>query len=141
MTSPFHKPTVVIADDHNGILTVASMLLGGEFDILATVGDGMKAIEAVADLKPDVLVLDIGMPGTNGIQAARQLKQLGFTPKVVFLTVQEDADCVEAACSMGASYVLKPRMYSDLLAAIKEALAGRLFFSIPLHPLGNPKSA
>ena len=141
MASPFHKPTVVIADDHNGILTVASMLLGGEFEILATVGDGMKAIEAVADLKPDVLVLDIGMPGTNGIQAARQLKQLGLTPKVVFLTVQEEADCVEAACSLGASYVLKPRMYSDLLAAIKEALAGRLFFSIPLHPLGHPNSA
>ena len=49
MALPFHKPTVVIADDHNGILTVASMLLGGEFEILATVGDGMKAIEAVAE--------------------------------------------------------------------------------------------
>jgi len=78
------------------------------------------------------------MPGTDGIQAAHQLKRLGSTSKVVFLTVQDDSDYVDAATAMGASYVLKPRMYSDLLTATREALAGRLFFSVPLHPDGAP---
>jgi DNA-binding NarL/FixJ family response regulator len=129
-----YRPTVILADDHTRIVTVASMLLVGEFEIVATVGDGATAVRAVAQLKPDVVVLDIGMPGTDGIQAANQLKELGLTPKVIFLTVQDDYDYVDAACALGASYVLKPRMYSDLLTAIKEALAGRSFFSVPLRP-------
>jgi DNA-binding NarL/FixJ family response regulator len=111
------------------------MLVGSEYDVVATVGDGATAVRAVTELKPDVVILDIGMPGTGGIQAACQLRHLGLSVKVVFLTVQDDADCVDAACAMGASYVLKPRIYSDLMTAIKEALAGRLFFSVPLHPL------
>jgi DNA-binding NarL/FixJ family response regulator len=128
------RPTVILADDHTRILTVASMLLVGEFEIVAAVSDGATAVEAAAKLKPDVVILDIGMPGTGGIQAACQLKERGLTPRVIFLTVQDDADYVDAACAMGASYVLKPRMYSDLLTAIKEALEGRSFFSIPLRP-------
>jgi two-component system response regulator NreC len=133
-----HRPTVIVADDHRGILTVASMLLIGEFEIIATVGDGTSAVEAIAKLKPDVVILDIEMPGTSGIQAAHRLKELGLAAKVVFLTVQDDSDYVAAACAMGASYVLKPRMYSDLLTAMKEAMSGRLFFSVPLHPPGLP---
>jgi DNA-binding NarL/FixJ family response regulator len=131
-----HRPTVIVADDHPGILTVASMLLTGEFEIIATLADGATAVEAIAKLRPDIVILDIEMPGTDGIEAARQLKERGLTAKVIFLTVQDDSDYVDAACAMGASYVLKPRMYSDLLTAIKEAMAGRLFFSVPLHPPG-----
>src|SRR5580704_11474253 len=120
-----HRPTVIVADDHPGILTVASMLLIGEFEIIATLADGATAVEAIARLRPDVVILDIEMPGTDGIEAARQLKELGLAAKVIFLTVQDDSDYVDAACAMGASYVLKPRMYSDLLTAMKEAMAGR----------------
>lgn len=109
------------------------MLLREDFEVVATVGDGAKAVQAVSDLKPDVVVLDIGMPGTDGIQAARRLRDLGATSKVVFLTVQQDDGCVEAANAIGACYVLKARMYSDLSTAIAEALAGRLFCSRPLH--------
>ncbi len=138
MASLIRKPTVVLADDHRPILTVASMLLGGEFEVVATVDDGVKALRAVAHLKPDVVVLDIGMPGTDGIQTAHLIKGLGLAPKLVFLTVQQDADCVEAATSMGASYVLKARMYSDLLTAVEESLAGRSFFSIPLRSSRSP---
>lgn len=134
------KPTVVLADNHGRVLSEVKMLLRDEFDVVASVDDGAKAVQAVAELRPDVVVLDIGMPGTDGIQAAHRLKKLGFAPKVVFLTVQQDSDCVEAAGAMGASYVLKARMYSDLLTAIAEALAGRLFFSKPLHSHGSSKS-
>jgi DNA-binding NarL/FixJ family response regulator len=133
MTSLMNKPTVVLADDHGRILTEVMMLLADKFDVTATVDDGAKAVRAVAHLKPDVVILDIGMPGTDGIQAAHLIKDLGLSPKLVFLTVQQDDDCLEAASAMGASYVLKARMYSDLLTAIEEALAGRAFFSTPLH--------
>jgi DNA-binding NarL/FixJ family response regulator len=141
MASSIRKPTVVLADNHGRVLSEVKMLLRDEFDVVASVDDGAKAVQAVAELRPDVVVLDIGMPGTNGIQAAHQLRELGFTSKLVFLTVQQDADCLEAAGAMGASYVLKARMYSDLLTAIVEALAGRLFFSRPLHSHGSSKSA
>jgi DNA-binding NarL/FixJ family response regulator len=136
MANPMHRPTIVLADDHHGVLTVASMLVETEYHVVATVEDAAAAVRAVAELKPDVVVLDIGMPGTDGIQAANQLRGLGNTAKVVFLTIKDDSDCIEAARAMGASYVLKAHMYSDLLTAINEALAGRLFFSSPLHPLG-----
>lgn len=140
MTSFRRKPTVVLADDHGRVLSEVAMLLRDEYEVVATVDDGAKAVQAVTQLTPDVVVLDIGMPGTNGIQAARRFQALGFTPKLVFLTVQLDADAVEAACALGACYVLKARMYSDLSIAITEALAGRLFFSKPLHSHGSPKS-
>ena len=139
MSTSLPMPKVIIADDHGGVLTVASMLLAGEFDVIATVADGAMAVKVVSQLKPDIVILDIGMPVTNGIQAAHQLKNLGLAPKVVFLTVQDDSDYVDAATAMGASYVLKPRMYSDLLTATREALAGRLFFSVPLHPDASPR--
>jgi DNA-binding NarL/FixJ family response regulator len=127
------RPTVVLADDHIRILTVVSMLLVGEFEVVAMATDGATAVGAIAKLKPDIVIMDIGMPVTDGIQAAHQLKALGLTSKVVFLSAQDDSDYADAACGLNASYVLKPRMYSDLLTALREALAGRLFFSIPLR--------
>jgi DNA-binding NarL/FixJ family response regulator len=137
MALSIRKPTVVVADDHDLYLSEITTLLRDEFEIVATVGDGAKAVQAVANFKPDIVILDIGMPGTDGIHAALRLRDLGFTPRLVFLTVQQDRACIEAACAMNASYVLKARMHSDLLAAIAESLAGRLFFSKPLHPIGS----
>jgi DNA-binding NarL/FixJ family response regulator len=138
MASPMFNPTVVLADDHGGVLTEVSMLLAGQFKVVAMVNDGAKAVQAASDLKPDVVVLDIAMPRMDGIQAASRLKDLGCTAKVIFLTVRADSDCVEIACAIGASCVLKARMYSDLVKAINEALAGRLFFSTPLSGLVSP---
>lgn len=129
MTGSDHKPTVVIADDHDGILRRVSEILDNEFRIVAAVGDGKRSIEAAAQYNPDVMVMDIAMPRADGIQAAREIKLLGLTPRIVFLTVQEDADYVQAASSLGACYVLKSRMHIDLTQAIKEALAGRIFTS------------
>jgi DNA-binding NarL/FixJ family response regulator len=134
MTGSDHRPTVVIADDHAGILRRVSEILDSEFQIVAAVGDGMRSIEAAAKYKPDVMVLDIAMPRADGIQAAREIKLLGLCPRIVFLTVQEDADYVQAANQLGACYVLKSRMHIDLTQAIKEALAGRTFVSVPLAP-------
>lgn len=101
-----------------------------EFEILGAVENGHALLEAAARLKPDVCLLDISMPVLNGIETATRLKQSGSTAKVVFLTIHEDPDFVQAALEAGAlGYVVKRRMMSDLRPALKEALAGRIFVS------------
>src|SRR4029079_9445784 len=81
-------------------------------------------------MKPDVCVIDISLPGISGIEAAIQLRELGSTATLVFLTMHEDPDYLRAALAAGAGgYVVKSRMASDLNFAIKEAMAGRLFVS------------
>jgi DNA-binding NarL/FixJ family response regulator len=133
------RPTVVLADDHEGILRSVCEILGDGFQIVATVRDGIKAVEAAIDLQPDILVLDIAMPGLDGMRAAMEVKRLGLWSKLIFLTVQEDHDYVQAAHSMGASYVLKARMHIDLPVAMREALAGRTFVS-PFSSLFFPSN-
>ena len=123
------KPKIVLADDHPAILEELSRLLQAEFDVVAAVHDGSSAVQAVVNLNPEAIVLDIGMPGLDGIDAARQLRKMGYMNRVVFLTVYRDPDYLEIASEMDASYVLKSRMRSDLPVAIRQALAGRQFVS------------
>jgi DNA-binding NarL/FixJ family response regulator len=121
--------TVMLADDHEHILNKASEILANEFTIVARLSDGKEVAQTAAKLKPDIMVLDICMPNVGGLAAVQEVRRLGLPVKVVFLTVSEDADCVQMAVTMGASYVLKRRMHIDLPAAIKETLAGRVFVS------------
>ncbi len=124
------RARVILADDHADFLAAAARLLEGEFEIVATVSDGQSAVEESTRLEPDLLVLDIGMPALNGIEAARQLRADGSHAKIVFLTVHDDSDYVRAAQAVGAvGYVVKPRLASDLRNALNEALAGRSFVS------------
>ena len=130
------RTRVLLADDHEAMLDRVKRLLEKEFQVVGTVGDGQAALEAVAELRPDVLVLDISMPVLSGMQAALRLKQKKTKVKIVFLTVHEDPDFAREALATGAlGYVVKPRLVSDLLVAIKEALAGRSFVS-PSIPHG-----
>jgi len=123
------KIRVVLADDHHAVLAEVRQELGEEFEIVAAVEDGGKAVEAVRRLDPDVLVLDISMPVLNGLQAASRLQADNCRTKIVFLTIHEDPDFLKAALSAGASgYVTKSRL-SDLVPAIREALLGRTFVS------------
>jgi DNA-binding NarL/FixJ family response regulator len=133
------RPTVVLADDHEGVLSRVREILSTDFTILAAVNDGSEVPLVALKHKPDILVLDIAMPGLDGIQAAREVRRLALPSKLIFLTVQEDADYVQAAQALGASYVLKPRMHIDLPLAIQESLAGRMFVS-PLSVLAPPVS-
>lgn len=121
--------SVVLADDHIGIVQMVSRLLADEFDVVATVGDGATVVQAAISHSPDVVVLDICMPGLDGIQAAREIRRQGISSKLVILTVQKDPEYMEAARNLGASYVLKCHMHKDLVQALKEALAGRIFVS------------
>jgi DNA-binding NarL/FixJ family response regulator len=124
------RPRVLLADDNPEFRGIVAHLLQTEFDVVSTIGDGQAVINEATRLDPDVLVLDISMPMIDGIAAARQLRETGSVGKVVFLTVHEDTDYVQAALTAGASgYVLKSRVVSDLLPALNEALSGRQFIS------------
>ena len=107
-----------------------TQLLTPEFEVVGAVRDGRAALEAVAGLQPDLLVLDISMPVLSGLEAARELQRQGTGPKIVFLTVHEEPEFVRESFATGASaYVIKPRLATDLAMAIREVLAGRPFVS------------
>jgi DNA-binding NarL/FixJ family response regulator len=128
-TSDF-RPTVVLADDHAGILDCVMRLLSPNHEILATVDNGRKAVEAVEHYKPDVVVLDIGMPVLDGLGAARELTLSQTKTKIILLTVWADESYIKAAFENGASgFVLKSCMQSDLANAIQYAMDGRVFVS------------
>lgn len=125
-----NRPRILFADDHDGMRDTVKRHLEKEFEILGAVENGHALLEAAARLNPDVCLLDISMPVLNGIEAATRLKQSGSTAKVVFLTIHEDPDFVQAALEAGAlGYVVKRRMTLDLRTALKAALAGRIFVS------------
>jgi DNA-binding NarL/FixJ family response regulator len=105
-------------------------MLQDEFQIIAMAENGLQVIELALSGHPDVMVLDIFMPFANGIETAIRVKACGCRSKVVFLTVDEDPDLVEAAMSIGAlGYVLKARLATDLIPAIRNALAGCVYVS------------
>jgi DNA-binding NarL/FixJ family response regulator len=94
------------------------------------VKDGPAALEAVQALRPDVIVLDIAMPGMTGFELADRLRETGSTASLVFLTVYGDEEFVTAAKAAGGiGYVMKRRLACDLMFAVREARAGRPFVS------------
>ena len=127
------KPTIILIDDHPGALVVAGEILQDEFEIVASVGDSDMGLNALSTFNPDIVILDIGMPGKDGFETAREIKERARTTRIVFLTAIEDVDYACAARDMGSSYVVKRRMRTDLLTAAREAMGDNLFFS-PIRP-------
>jgi DNA-binding NarL/FixJ family response regulator len=124
------RPRVLVADDHRAMLDSLVRLLSAEFEVVATVADGLSAVASATRLEPDLLVLDIAMPGLNGIAAAAQLKDSGSTAKVVFVTNLRDREFVEESLALGdIGFVVKDRLVADLLPAIRSVLAGQSFVS------------
>jgi DNA-binding NarL/FixJ family response regulator len=124
------KIRVVLADDHPAVIATVRQVLDHYCEIVDAVEDGEQAIHSVVRFHPDVLVIDITMPVMDGFQAARRLHDLKSQTRVVFLTMHEDPDFVEAALCAGASgYVTKTRLSTDLLPAVREAVSGRVFVS------------
>jgi CheY-like chemotaxis protein len=121
---------VLVADDLLPVQAAVVNLLEDSFDIVATVCDGASALEAWSRLKPDLAVLDISMPGMSGIEVATELKRRGERVPIVFLTVHEDTDILNACHTAGGlGYVVKARMDADLLRAIEAAMHGQEFTS------------
>jgi DNA-binding NarL/FixJ family response regulator len=124
------RTRALLADDHPAILERAAQALGRDHQVVGTVSNGLDALEAAARLLPDVIVLDISMPGMTGLEVAARLRDSGSTAVIVFLTVHEEQEFVDAAQATGAAgYVVKSRLASDLSKAVAEALLGRQFVS------------
>jgi len=123
-------PRVLLADDHVLLLGAFEKLLAADCTIVGQVSDGRALVAAAEQLKPDVIVLDISMPVLNGLEAARQIKKKLANVKLVFLTMNEDADLAAEAFRAGASaYLLKRSATSELPAAIREVMQGRSYIT------------
>ena len=121
---------VVVADDNLQVREKVVQLLLPDFEVVGTHANGQAALEAVLILNPDIALLDISMPLMSGIEVAHELRTRDSRTKVVFLTVHEDVDFVNAAFDAGASaYVVKSQMASDLHAAISAVKQGGVFVS------------
>jgi DNA-binding NarL/FixJ family response regulator len=121
-------PRVLLADDHALLLGAFEKLLAGECEIVGQVSDGRALVAAAEELRPDLIVLDISMPLLNGLEAGRQIKQKMRDVKLVFLTMNEDADLAAEAFRAGASgYLLKRSAASELTTAIREVMQGRSY--------------
>jgi DNA-binding NarL/FixJ family response regulator len=124
------RPRVLVADDHRAMLDSLVRLLSRDFDVVAAVTDGVSAVAKAEQLEPDLLVLDIAMPGLSGIAAAARLKQHGSTARVVFVTNLKDREFVQESLALGdVGFVVKDRLVADLLPAIRRVLAGEVFVS------------
>ncbi|HKA19012.1 MAG TPA: response regulator transcription factor [Blastocatellia bacterium] len=120
---------LLVAEDHEAMREKVVGTLKAEYMVDA-VGDGEEMLDAESRISPDVVVLDISMPVLNGIEAATRLRQRASKAKIVFLTVHDEPEYVEAALAIGAhGYVIKSRLASDLCLAIREVMAGRRFVS------------
>lgn len=120
---------VLIVDDNPLFLETTRELLQGECDVVGMLNSGIPVVSTVASLKPDVVVLDISLGGITGFEVARQLTSVGSNANVVFLTIHEGAQFVNAAASLGvAGYVYKSHAVEDLVKAVKAAVAGKKFF-------------
>lgn len=121
---------VLLVDDNEAMLLRAAAALKCCCQVIGSEKDGRAAVEAALRLKPDVIVLDISMPGMSGLEVASRLREEGSTAALVFLTVHDEEDIILAAKAAGAiGYVVKPRLGSDLTVAVQEARAGRPFVS------------
>jgi DNA-binding NarL/FixJ family response regulator len=98
--------------------------------IVGEVSDGLEAIQKAVELRPDLIVLDIGLLCLNGIETARQIRKLVPDSKIIFLTQESSSDVVQVALSLGArGYVVKNKAGTDLVAAVGAVLSGMTFVS------------
>jgi len=119
------RTRVILADDHKMILDALKNLIEPEFEVVGTFGDGHALVEGAPDLKPQVIVLDVGMPTMNGISAGQRLKQLMPNIKLIYLTMNEDPDLAAEAFRLGAKgYLLKSSAGSELVDALRSVVRG-----------------
>jgi two-component system nitrate/nitrite response regulator NarL len=123
---------VVIVDDFEPFcgFVRASLRKMPELQVICELSDGLTAVQKAEELNPDVILLDIGLPTLNGIEAARQIRKLVPKAQIIFLSQESSNDVVQEALSLGAlGYVVKALVGSELLPAVKAVLEGKQFVS------------
>lgn len=129
------RKRLLLADDHALMLDGLARLLSSEFDIVGTVTDGRSLMTEAARLTPDAIVLDIGMPELNGIEAARRLSKIVPSARLIFVTQQLDPAYVHAAFAGGArAYVAKQSAATELITAIRLVFEDQYYVTSLVSP-------
>jgi DNA-binding NarL/FixJ family response regulator len=127
---------ILLVDDYKAWRHEISKVLQArpEWHVICEVSDGLEAVRKTEELKPDLILLDIGLPELNGIEAARRIQRVSPSSKIIFLSQETSPDVVEEALSTGAhGYVYKARAHSELLSAIDAVLRGEQFVTSMLN--------
>ena len=125
-----HRVRVLIADDHRLVADACRNLLEPEFNVVAMVSDGRELLKVEPELRPDVIILDISMPGLNGLDAGELIKQRNHTVKLVYITMSVAADVAAEAFRRGASgYVVKQSSAEELITAVRRVVRGQSYLS------------
>ena len=107
--------------------TLANM---SDLQVIGEVSDGLEAVQKAVELQPDLVLLDIGLPSLNGIEAARQIRKLLPESEIIFLTQESSAEVMQEAFSLGArGYIVKAKAGSELLTAVEAGLLGKTIVS------------
>lgn len=122
------KPKILLADDHVLIAEAFKKLLEPDFEVIAIVSDGRRLLQCAPQMNPDVILIDIGMPLLNGMDAGERIKSLLPKTKLIALTMVEDYEIASKALRTWASgYILKSSGAPELIRAIREALRGNRY--------------
>jgi DNA-binding NarL/FixJ family response regulator len=125
-----YRPRILIADDHKLMAELCQKILESEFDVVGTVADGRELVRTAVKVNPDVVLLDIGMPLLNGLDAGKQLRDLLPTVKLVYVTMVTDPEVALEAFHRGASgYLLKTCAAAELVPTVRAALRGNTHLS------------
>jgi DNA-binding NarL/FixJ family response regulator len=123
---------ILVVDDHSLFRQFVVELLGKkpELQVVGEASDGLETLQKAVELRPDLILLDIGLPSLNGLKVARQMRSLVPESIIIFLTQESSAELVEVALSLGArGYVTKIKAQVDLFAAVEAVLSGMTFVS------------
>ena len=121
---------ILVVEDFAPFRQFIHSTLGERTDsqVICEAVDGLEAVQKAEELKPDLILLDIGLPTLNGIEAARQIRKLAPESKIIFLTQESSADVIQEAISLGAwGYVVKARAATDLLPAVEAVIREQYF--------------
>jgi DNA-binding NarL/FixJ family response regulator len=121
---------ILIADGHTLVAEAFKNLLDSDYEVVGTVGDGRSLVRAAAELRPDLIIIDVAVPILDGLDAGQQIKALLPRARLVYVTMNEDSDLITEAFRRGASaYLVKACAASELVIAVREVLQGRCFIS------------
>jgi DNA-binding NarL/FixJ family response regulator len=124
-------PSLLLADDNPALLETLIEMLQPSYRVAAALGSGASVLEEVSEFCPDLVILDISLGDLTGFEVARRLRDMACPAKIIFLSVHEDIDFVNAAFDLGAcGYVFKSRITTDLTKAIDIVSSGGRFASI-----------
>jgi DNA-binding NarL/FixJ family response regulator len=130
---------VLVVDDFAGFRDAICSMLSSRPDLLvvAEASDGLEAVRKADELQPDLIVLDLGMPKLNGLEATRRIRTVSPKSKIIIVSLESSADFVREALRSGAAgYVTKANIGNELLLAIEAVLQGRRWFVDPMDDMG-----